>query len=564
MVPKVRHVYIKNLVLRKKIYYFRISFKKSDGKFSSIKKSLGTSDLNLAIQRLALVKKELSMQIINNVELDTTKPVTIDQYLNQIAQTDEERARIIENEYKNLSDTQAIDKYFKCEEILRLSKTGNSATLTERCSAGMAAELERNKLHILIHFIRAKTNPAIQYQFKQHQQLFTPQYTSWEQMVYGTQTMIPVMPAINNKYMPQYPSMQMPQNTIREILTESLKRNSDTIKERFPRTLATLLKPVNLSLDDDYSKLNNENVIKKIVEALTSRTNLNNDSKNKTMDVLRKVIKQAHKKEPEFYKGEKLLYYTERLPETPAGEKEEFGTFTEEQLAKIFDPKYDFFKTHPDEFLACLVALFSGSRTNLAVTLQFGDFIEKDGVHCIWFRKNHTKKNRKNKASERKLAIAKQLLDFGFLDMIKARQKKIGAQETDFIFDRAANSKGDPAKKFMAPWERFIQNELGIVSRDGNKYSFHSFRDTISKHTKRLKIDDSIVDDIIGWEGSTIRQKNYLKYSTEEIKEAVDRIEYPEEILHLDYWKKIIPDLYINPEKISTKRGKYKPHINID
>jgi hypothetical protein len=336
------------------------------------------------------------------------------------------------------------------------------------------------------------------------------------------------------------------------------------VQQRFPQTLTNLLRPVNLSLDDDYSKMNDKKVVAKIVEELKSRTDLNNDSKNKTMDVLRKVIKQAHKKEPDFYMGEGLLYYTERLPETSSGEKNVYGVFDDTQLAQIFDPKHDFFKTHPDEFLACLIALFSGSRTNLAVTLQFGDFIQKDGIQCIWFRENHDKKNKKNKASERKLPIAQQLLDWGIVDMIKARQKKIGAQATDFIFDRAASSKGDPAKKFMAPWERFIQNELGIVSHDGIKYSFHSFRDTISKHTKILKIDDSIVDDIIGWEGSTIRQKNYLKYSTEEIKEAVDKIEYSEEILHLEEWKKIIPDLYINPEHISNKRGKYKPHIKID
>ena len=560
----MRRVNIKNLVLRKKIYYFRISFKKSDGKFSSIKKSLRTSDLNLAIQRLALVKKETYMQTINNVELDTTKPVTIDQYLNQIAQTDEERAQIIEKEYKHLSDIQAIDRYFKCEEILRLSKTGNSTTLTERCSAGMAAELERNKLHILIHFIRAKNNPAIKYIFKQHQDLFTLQYTSWEQMVYGTQPMIPTTPTINNQYMPQYPGAQIPKNTIRELLTDSLELNHSTTQKRFPQTLANLLKPVNISLDDDYSKMNDENVIKQIVDILKNRKDLNNDSKNKTLEVLRKVIKQADLKEPEFYKANKLLYHLRRLPKTPSSEKNVYVPFEETHLAKIFDPKCNFFKTHPDEFIACLIALFSGSRINLSITLQYGDLIDIDGNACIWFRQNHDKKNAKNDASQRQLPIAKQLLDWGFVDMIKTRQKKIGAKDTDFIFDRAAELKDDPGKKFMAPWLRFIRNELGIVGQNGRTYSFHSFRDTVSKYTDKLGIADSIVDDIIGWEPDSIRSKHYLKYKTEEIKEAVDRIEYPEEILHLEYWKKIIPDLYINPEKINRKRGKYKPHINID
>lgn len=557
----MRHINIKNLFLRNKIYYFRISFQKSDGKIGSVKKSLGTSDLNIAIQRLALVKKEYDMRV-NGVELDLSKTLYINDYMEQISPNMHEQDKAIENEYKNLSDEQAITNYFKYQEIIKTCENGNSNTITERSLARKAAILESEKLFILIHCVRAKTNPDIKKRFEECDALFVPQHISWEQMVSGVQQ--PTIPTFNNQYVPQY-FTNMPKNTIREILTESLVRNSKAIQKRFPQTLTNLLKPVNLSLDDDYSKMNDKKVVAKIVEELKSRTDLNNDSKNKTMDVLRKVIKQAHKKEPDFYMEDALLYYTERLPETPAGDKNVYGVFDDTQLAQIFDPKHDFFKKHPDEFLACLLALFSGSRTNLGITLQFGDIVEQDKIQCIWFRENHDKKNRKSKASERKLPIAQQLLDFGFVDMIKARQKKIGATNTDFIFERAAGLKGDPAKKFMAPWLRFIREKLGIVTKDGCMYTYHSFRDTVSKRTKKqLNIDDSLIDDIIGWEGKSMRDKHYLKYNTEEIKAQVDKIIYPEEILHLNYWKKVIPDLYINPEHISNKRGKYKPHIKID
>ena len=557
----MRRVNIKNLVLRNKIYYFRISFRKSDGKFSSIKKSLGTSDLNLAIQRLELFKKGFLMKI-NNVELDTSKKINIYDYLNQIGKTQEEQAKVIEQEYSDLSDDEVVSKYFKYEEIMRISKTGNAATLVERSSAYSAAELERNKLHILIHYIRAVNNPGIENLFEKCNDLFAPQQVSWEQFVYGVQAQTQM---VNDHSVPVYnTNVPMPKNTIRDILTESLKNNSKTIQKRFPKTLTNLLKPVNLSLDDDYSKLNDEKIVKEIIDNLVSRTNLNNDSKNKTMNVLRKVIKQAHKKEPDFYMGNKLLYYLERLTETPEGEKEAFGAFSDEQLSQMFDPKNDFFKKHPEEFLACLIGLFSGSRTNFGITLQYGDFIEKDDIQCFWFRENDDKKKKKNKASERKLPIAKQLLDWGFVDMIRARQKKIGAADTDFIFERTAKLKDDPTNKFMDRWSGFIKNKLGIVSKDGLRYTYHSFRDTVSMYTKKLGIDDSIVDDIIGWEGTSMRNKHYLKYTTAEIKAEVDKIVYPEEILHLEEWKKIIPDLYINPEHISKKRGPYKKHINID
>lgn len=557
----MRRVNIKNLVLRKKIYYFRISFKKSDGTFSSIKKSLGTSDLNLAIQRLEIYKKELLMKI-NNVELDTSKKINIHDYLNQIGKTQKEQAKVIEQEYSDLSDDEVVSKYFKCEEIMRISKTGTSATLVERCNAYNAAELERNKLHILIHYVRAVNNQYIKNLFDKCMDLFRPQQITWEQFVYGVNSQTQPM---QNKQIAAYNiPASMPKNTIREILTKSLEKNAKSIQRRFPQALEKMLKPVNISLDDDYSKMNDESVIKKIVEHIKNKTDANNDSKNKILNVLRKVIKQAHKKEPDFYMGDKLLYHVSDLLKTPDGEKQEYGVFNDEQLAKMFDPKHDFFKKHPDEFLACLIALYSGSRTNLGITLQYGDFIQKDSIDCFWFRENNDKKNKKNKASERKLPIAQQLLDWGIIDIIRARQKKTGAADTDFIFDRAANLSGDPAKKFMTPWLNFIRTTLGIVSKDGLKYTFHSFRDTLSMYTKTLGIDDSVVDDIIGWEGSSMRNKHYMKYTTAAIKAEVDKIVYPEEILHLEEWKKIIPDLYLNPEHISNKRGNYKPHIKID
>lgn len=545
-------VNIKNLVLRNKIYYFRISFKKRDGKISSVKKSLGTSDLHIAIQRFTLVKKEFDMQI-NEVEVDLSKTMSINDYMEQISPNMKDQNEVIEKEYKDLSDEQAITSYFKYKEIISISKHGTPDTITDRNKASKAAKLECDKLFILIHYVRTKTNPDIKNKFEECESIFSPRNITWEQMLYGgAQQQISSI----NKLAPK--------NTIRDILTESLKNNSKTIQKRFPQTLTNLLKTVNLSLDDDYSKLNDEKIVKQIVEKLTNRTDINNDSKNKTMDVLRKVIKQAHEKEPDFYMGKKLLYYTGRLTKTPDGEKQAFGVFSNDQLSQIFDPKHDFFKTHPDEFLACLIALFSGSRTNLSITLQYGDFIKNDGIDCFWFRENDDKKNKKNDASERKLPIAQQLLDWGIVDIIRARQKKIGATDKDFIFERSAKSKNDPAKKFMDPWLRFIRSELNIVSKDGLKYTFHSFRDTLSMYTKKLGIDDSIVDDIIGWEGTSMRNKHYLKYTTAEIKAEVDKIVYPEEILHLEEWKKIIPDLYINPEHITNKRGKYKPHIKID
>ena len=214
--------------------------------------------------------------------------------------------------------------------------------------------------------------------------------------------------------------------------------------------------------------------------------------------------------------------------------------------------------------MACLIALFSGARTNAAVSLQFGDITQEYDIDVIAFFENHARKHLKNDASERYLPIAKQLMDWGFVDMIRARQKQIGAKDSDFIFDRTQNKlTGDPADKFMTPFLRFIRDELGIVQTGRKIYSFHSFRDTVSNKMEDCGISDSMAHKLVGWKDTDIRHSNYMKRDCQEWKTEIDKLVYPEDVLHLEEWKRIIPDLYISPKKINHKRGTYKPHIKI-
>ena len=315
--------------------------------------------------------------------------------------------------------------------------------------------------------------------------------------------------------------------------------------------IKSMIGSVGISLEDDYSKLNDHNVIQKICDWIRYRINKNgepisNKRKNKQFGILRSLITAANRKEPTQYKLAELTNCILFLRKETKGNSKEYQPFSDAQLSEIFDPSNDFFKKNPEQFLACLIALFSGARTNAAVSLQFGDITKESDIDVFAFFENHPRKHLKSDATERYLPIAKQLLDFGFVDMIRERQKKIGAKDTDFIFARTQHDlSGDPADKFMTPFLHFIRKRLNIVSNGRKIYAFHSFRDTVSNKMADCGIDDTMAHKLVGWKGGDIRYTHYTKRDQNEWKAAIDKLEYPEEVLHLNMWKEIIPELYL-------------------
>ena len=89
-------------------------------------------------------------------------------------------------------------------------------------------------------------------------------------------------------------------------------------------------------------------------------------------------------------------------------------------IRKVFDAML--LKENPDCFWLCMIGLFTGARANVAMTLQYQDLVDENGLACLYFRSNHPVKNLKNEASERKVPIHKQLLDVGFVDYVKRKQ----------------------------------------------------------------------------------------------------------------------------------------------
>ena len=100
-----------------------------------------------------------------------------------------------------------------------------------------------------------------------------------------------------------------------------------------------------------------------------------------------------------------------------------------------------------------MIGLFTGARANAAMTLQYDDLINEEGLDCVYLRSNHPVKNLKNDASERKVPIHKQLLDLGFVDYVKRKKKKLGAKGTNFILKETITNGGEYNNKYMAQVE---------------------------------------------------------------------------------------------------------------
>lgn len=580
MIQKMFRTITKSLALRDGIFYFRMDVKTSGNKYKSIKRSLRTNDFQTAIQRLNPMKHFIRAfsELTPQEQAEFIRFYTHGD--NKLA--DEEKQALENGDTASIIGTaldvwlakktdggELMDRFVKKSVELDLADVGYPDSAYERLVAKRAAMRDVIDTRYLMA-LRKQMNPSEEQEFEETLEMVKGSKLrdgSWEEYqarqsgkIAPRTTFIPMTQPMYQE--PPQPHAQHKIAEIAKFMFEMVQIKPETQKSQ-ESDLKNMLASQNLSFDDDYAKLNNPDVISEICEWIKGRksksdTEISNKRKNKQLSVLRALITAANKKEPTVYKLTELTNRILPLRRKMKGQTKEYQPFSDAQLSEMFDPKHEFFKENPEQFLACLISLFSGARTNAAITLQFGDITQESDIDVLAFFENHDRKHLKNDATERNLPIAQQLIDWGFVDMIRERQKKIGAKDTDFIFSRTQHElSGDPAKKFMTPFfKNFVRKQLGIVSSGRKIYAFHSFRDTVSNKMADCGIDNTMAKKLVGWKSGDIRYTNYSKRTIQEQKAAIDKLVYPEDVLHLEEWKKIIPDLYINqPDKNKKRRS---------
>ncbi len=589
MIRKMVRTLTQGLLLRSGVFYFRMDVKIADNKYKSIRRSLHTTNVYTAIKRLNYMKR-----LINTFNTLTPEEQTefIKFYTGGEETLTEEEQKELENGDTSSIICTAFDTWMarkadggklmdaivnKSYEF-EIADIGFPDSVRERLMAKRDAAQDVMDAQYLMS-IRKQLNPEEEQEYndimemaknsklrdkswEKYKERITPKPKIEPTVIYATQ---PQTTAYQESPKPQTPHKI---GEMVEFMFEISQVKPETRKNK-EYDIKNMLASVNLNLDDDYLELNNPEVITKICEWVKARKSIggkdiSNKRKNKQLGVLRELVKAANRKEPSQYMLTELTNRILDLRKESKGQTREYYPFSDAQVADIFDPRHDFFKDNPEQFLACLISLFTGARTNAATTLQFGDITQEDGVDVIGFFENDDRKRLKNEATERYVPIAKQLLDWGFVDMIRERQKKIGAKNTDFIFARTQHDVSDPSKKFMTSFfDSFMRKKLNIVSTGRKIYSFHSFRKTISNKLKVLGIEKTLINDICGWEGEGTMEKNYSIHQLKELKTCTDKIEYPEDILHLEYWKTVIPKLYLDRKDAPLCPEKRRPSKKI-
>lgn len=362
----------------------------------------------------------------------------------------------------------------------------------------------------------------------------------------------------NNVYMQaSIPAKPIPKYTCLEIIESFLKKKDIKSKDNLKRDCKTCLRFINIKPEDIFDFEYFSKHFSDIFVTLKDKNPSNSVIKH-YKGALRCFLNEINVLYPGIYSAVGLLsslgnisiHGKDSVPYTP---------FTEAQLLKIFDPKHDFFKKHPEDFWACIIAMFVASRSNLAHTLRYKDIFYQDGIWCLHFIDDENDKevkaagvnkikHAKTKASERIVPINSQMLDLGFIDFVRRREKRLNVKPLDVIFPEILKDSEDDVKHNLNRGFFGFLKKLGIKQEtlkeelaNGVHYAFHSFRKVASQTMEDLDIKPSYINTIAGWKGEGTREQNYCNgRELQKIAAENEKLKFTFLQSHFDKWTEIM------------------------
>ena len=192
--------------------------------------------------------------------------------------------------------------------------------------------------------------------------------------------MQPMLEAFINNQPASSNNSTKPSRTISSVLDAMLlKGNNCQAEQKNKRNIITkLLNKVELTLEDDYSSFHNVKTIEEISRYIIN-LEAKGDLKRKYLRYVKELATCGSNIDSDCYKIN-VINNLPNIEKTKKAEKNPHLPYSQEQLLEMFNPKHDYFKKHPDAFWVCLIALFTGARANSAITLQYDDIVEKNGI----------------------------------------------------------------------------------------------------------------------------------------------------------------------------------------
>ena len=156
-----------------------------------------------------------------------------------------------------------------------------------------------------------------------------------------------------NKAKPVNPIQETTSYTIAKVLESMMllkqATNRPVYQNRKKQTIVNLLTNAGLSLEDDYFKFHNVEMIEKISKGIINNPSLKNDVKKMKVRYLKELATCGHNINPDLYKAN-IINNFPQIENTKRIDKNPHLPYKKEQLLEMFNPKHTYFKDNPDAF----------------------------------------------------------------------------------------------------------------------------------------------------------------------------------------------------------------------
>lgn len=197
--------------------------------------------------------------------------------------------------------------------------------------------------------------------------------------------------------------------------------------------------------------------------------------------------------------------------------------WTDDDLLKLFSPevypkRYE--RTSFARFWIPLISIFHGCRETEIAQLKVKDIVKYEGIYCFNITNEGENQSVKNDDSCRLVPIHKNIIDLGFLDLVKTLKNK----GVDRIFHTLTSTPKSSFGDKISKWFGRYKKQFGYK---GRTKSFHSFRHNFATQCANRHITAEVINSICGWTNNGVGQRVYTKIQLKTMKEVIDGVTYP-------------------------------------
>ena len=229
-----------------------------------------------------------------------------------------------------------------------------------------------------------------------------------------------------------------------------------------------------------------------------------------------------------------------QLPKEKRKPSSEKSQFDYQNLITIFQSqKYkedDFIQ--PYMFWLPILALFTGCRIEELCQLRCSDVSLYEGVWCFDINDDGDKKL-KNVPSKRIIPLHPVLSETLKFPGYVHKQAEDGHERIFHELKKISDDYSHAAGKWFN--ERF-KKQIGLIVREGEKKSFHSFRHTFTNNLKQQLIPQTVVDEITG---RKVQGESFGRYGKPYaakllLEQAILKLDYRLDLTHLKNSKWVV------------------------